>query len=135
VLHGDPHPGNFLFPDGERVVVLDYGCVKEFAPAEVRAFGRLLRTVMDGRRADLADAAVGVGLVHPDSGVDLDELWAMLCWMLAPYLQRGPNARRLSFPPPWLWLQRTLFGLHSVLAKLEAEGEFRDLVRPVVEGA
>jgi len=32
VLHGDPHPGNFLLTPDHEVVLLDWGCVREFRP-------------------------------------------------------------------------------------------------------
>ena len=27
LYHADPHPGNFLFPDGQRLAILDFGDV------------------------------------------------------------------------------------------------------------
>jgi predicted unusual protein kinase regulating ubiquinone biosynthesis (AarF/ABC1/UbiB family) len=30
ILHADPHPGNYLFMDGGRLGLLDFGCAKEF---------------------------------------------------------------------------------------------------------
>ncbi|MEQ1505732.1 MAG: AarF/ABC1/UbiB kinase family protein [Myxococcota bacterium] len=148
VLHADPHPGNFLFPGDDRVVVLDFGCVKRLDPADVAAFRRLVQVVLDRDRGALLDAALAVGLVPRPDKIDADELWAMLSWMLAPYRterfrfdrafwdegQRftrptNPNARWLGFPPAWLWLQRTLFGLHAVLTRLGVEGRFAELAR------
>lgn len=148
LLHADPHPGNFLFPSGDRVVVLDFGCVKAFAPDEVAAFRDLVLVLLEGRRGELARAAAALGLAPRPERLDLDELWALLSWMFAPYLTTSfrferawwesglrftrpghPNARHLGFPPSWLWLQRTVLGLHSVLMKLDAEGDFASIVR------
>jgi predicted unusual protein kinase regulating ubiquinone biosynthesis (AarF/ABC1/UbiB family) len=32
VLHCDPHPGNFLLDAAGRIVILDFGCVRDFRP-------------------------------------------------------------------------------------------------------
>lgn len=152
VLHADPHPGNFLFPADDRIVLLDFGCVKQVPDRDVRAFGALVRAVLDGERALLSDVAGDVGLLgHPDQ-IDYGELWDMLCWMFAPYRAErfrfdraywdeglrfsrpgAHNARHLSFPPTWLWLQRTLFGLHAVLVRLGAEGPFAPIARAALD--
>jgi len=39
---------------------------------------------------------------------------------------------RLTIPPAWIWLARTHIGLHSVLARLQAEGEFRNALRAAI---
>jgi hypothetical protein len=39
------------------------------------------------------------------------------------------NLRLLAIPPQWIWLQRLQWGLHAVLARLEAEGPFSEVFR------
>src|SRR5438094_498337 len=42
LFNADPHPGNYLFPDDGRLVVLDFGCVKELPDWMVAAMKRYL---------------------------------------------------------------------------------------------
>ena len=84
-------------------------------------------------------------------GFDFDLHWEMLRFMWQPYLtaryrfprdlmQQGlrfsqpsnPNLRRMSMPPEEIWLQRLHWGLHAILARLEAEGPFGDLLREIL---
>jgi hypothetical protein len=77
---------------------------------------------------------------------DFDVHYAMVRHLYAPYceprfrftrayLREGarfngpdnPNLRRLAIPPSWIWIQRLLFGLHSVLTRLGAEGDYRSV--------
>ena len=147
LLHADPHPGNFLFPGHGRVVVLDFGCTKQLEPTFVAAFRTLIRVVIHNDRAAFRDAAVHLELVPRPENVDFDDLWAMMRHLFAPYLSprfqftpawwkagmrftqpTNRNMRHLSVPPPWLWMQRTVWGLHAVLLNLEVEGPLRDVL-------
>jgi predicted unusual protein kinase regulating ubiquinone biosynthesis (AarF/ABC1/UbiB family) len=146
VLHADPHPGNFLVADGPRLVVLDFGCVKRFAPDRVDALRALFLGVLDDRRDAALSRAVELGLVPDFTRADPDELWALLRFLLAPYLTprfrferswwvsemrrfKRPTSslRHMTFPPDWLWIQRTFVGLHAVLLGLGVEGSFREI--------
>jgi len=152
VLHGDPHPGNVLFPGEGRVVVLDFGCVRWFEAAEVEGYRRVAQAVLEGREVQFCEAVVEAGLAPRPEAVDFGALWAMYRWSFAPYLSRrfrfdeawwrqgraysGPsnaNLRHLAMPPAWIWLQRIQFGLHAVLVRLGVEGELRDVFRGTLE--
>ena len=43
LLHADPHPGNYLFMEGGRIGLLDFGCSKRFEPEFVEEHKRLFR--------------------------------------------------------------------------------------------
>jgi hypothetical protein len=47
----------------------------------------------------------------------------------------NPNLRRIAILPAWIWLQRLQWGLHAVLVRLSAEGDFRAALLPWLEGA
>lgn len=147
VLHADPHPGNFLFVADDRVVVLDFGCTKQLDPELVAAFANLARVVVRSDRQAFRDATVRLGLVPRPERVDFDDLWLMMRHLFAPYLHDSftftrdwwaqglrftqpthRNLRHLAVPAPWLWIQRTVWGLHAVLLQLEVEGSFRDIL-------
>lgn len=43
LLHADPHPGNYLFLDGGRIGLLDFGCSKKFDRAFMEEHKKLFR--------------------------------------------------------------------------------------------
>jgi predicted unusual protein kinase regulating ubiquinone biosynthesis (AarF/ABC1/UbiB family) len=43
LTHADPHPGNFLITDDGRLGVLDFGCVKEMPESFYNAYFQLIR--------------------------------------------------------------------------------------------
>ncbi len=87
LLHGDPHPGNYLWGtvgEGDKgggedgLILLDYGCVRWFREDFVLAVGDLWRVLREGAE----DAVLG----------DILERWGF-----------GPlSARQLSALRPWI---------------------------------
>ena len=151
-LNADPHPGNYLFPAGDAVVFLDFGCVRRFEPAFVESQRSLARVVLDDRRAAFRDALVATGAVPRPDRFDFDRHWTLLRQQWEPYRAPGfrftpeymkravdftrpgnPNLRRLAIPPPWIWLQRLQWGLHAVLVRLRAEGDFATPMRALLD--
>jgi predicted unusual protein kinase regulating ubiquinone biosynthesis (AarF/ABC1/UbiB family) len=147
VLQADPHPGNVLFESASRAVMLDFGCVRRFDTDTVEGFRGLSLAVVQGRRAALPAAAMAAGLAPRPERLDFDLLWAQLRWLHEPYTDahfafdraywaRGlqysrpsnPNLRHQALPPQWLWLQRMQWGLHAVLVRLGARGDFRQVL-------
>ncbi|MCA9489921.1 MAG: AarF/ABC1/UbiB kinase family protein, partial [Myxococcales bacterium] len=153
VLHGDPHPGNFLVAPGPRLVVLDFGCVKELEAERVERLRGLLRCMVDGHRGEVMAHATAVGLVPEHGRVDPDELWDLLDFLGAPY--RGPfrfdrgwwersmkrwkrpdtSLRHVAMPPDWMWVQRTLVGLHAVLVGMDVEADLGPVAREALSTA
>ena len=151
-LNADPHPGNYLFPGAKEVVFLDFGCVKRFEPDYLAAERRVARAAVEGRRIDFRAALIDTGLVADPDRFDFDHHWQWVCHLYAPYhpprfrftreyVRRGmefgrpsnPNVRRLRIPPPWIWIQRLYWGLHAVLARMEAEGDFASGFREALD--
>lgn len=151
-INADPHPGNYLFPDDQHVVFLDFGCVRHFDAAMIKTERHLARVVIDNRRQDFRDAVLATGMVAKPKSFDYDVHWATLRHQYAPYstatfrftpdyIQEGmefnrpsnPNLRKLAIPPAWIWLQRLQWGLHAVLARLQAEGPFADVYREALD--
>ena len=63
-IHADPHPGNFLFPDGGQIVVLDFGAVKTFEAEQIEQFRALLDVVLGGRRDEVLGVCHEIGLTR-----------------------------------------------------------------------
>jgi len=49
-IHADPNPGNFLVDDDLNVGLVDFGCVKSFAPEFVESYRQLPQTIIRGDR-------------------------------------------------------------------------------------
>lgn len=142
-LHGDPHPGNVLV-EGERLVVLDYGCVQPLdadAQAACRAMwsaaSRGEAALRDHLRAKLGDGRVAVALTDAwvvmlrpawDGPVRVDRATAKALTAAILAAKHPSNLLRRDLPsmePWWVLMHRTQVGLISVLAKLDVEADYR----------
>jgi predicted unusual protein kinase regulating ubiquinone biosynthesis (AarF/ABC1/UbiB family) len=152
-FNGDPHPGNFFFPpdgSGVDVILLDFGCVRYLEPEFVDAWKALARSLLDGRRADFADAVRAVGLVGSKK-FDFDAQWELMRFLYRPFLTPGfrfegdyvkdafhmvkfgnPNARHTALPGPWVTANRLLFGLHALLHILGASADWGGMMRRAI---
>jgi predicted unusual protein kinase regulating ubiquinone biosynthesis (AarF/ABC1/UbiB family) len=89
LIHGDPHPGNYLFhPDG-TVTFLDFGCVKRKGTAEIARMASWFEPTLDGDPDRLYRVAVEAGFVDPTDPPDRIELLAW--WRDAYRYLLGPQ--------------------------------------------
>ena len=144
LFNGDPHPGNYLFPDDGSVVFLDFGSVKMF-----RSITReLLQLQLDAAITEDADALVAhmrtAGFVPAEREIDRVRLMELFRLFNQPVLDDAeftytreyareviragtdPKAgywellRKLNLPPDYLLLNRIQWGVNSILARLGA---------------
>ncbi|MEQ8277849.1 MAG: AarF/ABC1/UbiB kinase family protein [Deltaproteobacteria bacterium] len=149
-LHADPHPGNQRY--GERVTLLDFGCVRAFDPDFVVRFARFSRAVLDEDRAAFRTAAIELGLAPRPERIDFDALFAQYAWQYEPvrtpcfaftdaWWARGQaftkptakNARHVGFPPEWIWLSRVQWGLWAVLKRIGGRADLRATFAQMLE--
>lgn len=157
LFNADPHPGNLLFvPEGERrIVVLDYGCVREFDRPTVRALAEMSRAVRDDDAQAVRRALVKLGARDPGANrAALETTHALLRGFFAPVLEPGRHriaagiavearevARtklaiaRLRLPGKLLFLFRIRFGLYAVLSRLGAQLDWRALEAELADAA
>lgn len=151
-INADPHPGNYLFTHDGPITFLDFGCVRRFDPGFLEAHRTLVKTVIADERDGFQAALDETGMVARSRGFDYDLHWELLRHEYAPYctprfqftndyIRRGmdysspsnPNLRRLAIPPQWIWLERQQWGLHAVLARLQAQGPFARVMQEALE--
>jgi predicted unusual protein kinase regulating ubiquinone biosynthesis (AarF/ABC1/UbiB family) len=156
-VHGlyncDPHPGNYVFaPDG-RVVMLDYGCTREFDRAFCNQLAALSSAVQSDDRDELHRAFVGLGMVQEGRDYDFatarqlvrsfygpmlrDEELAIAPGAAATLSELAKNKRelmKLTLPGELLFLLRIRFGLMSILSRLGAVANWYRLERRFVAG-
>ncbi|MEC4614953.1 MULTISPECIES: ABC1 kinase family protein [Tsukamurella] len=151
LLHGDPHPGNFMIaPDG-RLIVLDFGAVAELPDGIPPAVGQILRLARDEDYPTLFSLLRGEGFIPPELEITPEEIRRYLAPYVDPlrserfhftreWLQRATNAtldvrgdrfqtgRMLSMPPSYVMLFRVLLGIVGISSQMEAEAPYRAIM-------
>src|SRR5439155_260867 len=91
-FHADPHPGNILVQPGGRLVLLDFGLVKELPAGFRDGIVRLVSAIVRGDSAAVANAFRALGFRTRDDGDD------SLAWLGEAFLgwgsQRGMRGTR-----------------------------------------
>jgi predicted unusual protein kinase regulating ubiquinone biosynthesis (AarF/ABC1/UbiB family) len=143
VFNADPHPGNYLFEDG-NVVFLDFGCVKEFAPELLARWKRLMRSTLGSDLEQAQQLWIEIGMVpwperydfryHQHMMQTLYEPWLQVPFRFTPeFVTRlwrvmmvdNPNRFCTNNPKDWVFVNRLQWGLYAVLARLQACADFR----------
>lgn len=158
IFNADPHPGNYLFLDGGRVVFLDFGSVQTYDAEDLDHLTELRDALLDGLRGeDLYEILAYTFRVdlEPD-----DPYWEIaerfILYAFEPVLADQPYKFTRSYteklaqitidskkkmasrfllkgvPVPrmrgWLFFNRILFGLNSILATMRARRDWRRLI-------
>jgi predicted unusual protein kinase regulating ubiquinone biosynthesis (AarF/ABC1/UbiB family) len=152
-FNADPHPGNYLFEEGGRVVFLDYGCVRMFEAELIDRWKDFAHAVIDGDRARFRETFIGLGMVAKERKFDWDYQWEVFQYLYEPFLTtepytythehiaksfdvlmwQNPNKFKITMPPEWLFLNRLQWGLQSVLAQLGATARWGQLWRDAID--
>ena len=149
LLHADPNLANFSFRRDGRVVVYDFGCVKEVPVKLARGYRSLCRAALDGQSAEIPGLLAKMG-VHRADGRPLEEAlatpWLGLVFEFLrpapPYrfgadgtfygrlfdAARGSIAESddLRFPADIVFVHRTVAGHLGNLTRLRAMGPWRE---------
>jgi predicted unusual protein kinase regulating ubiquinone biosynthesis (AarF/ABC1/UbiB family) len=72
LFHADPHPGNVLLTDDDKLALLDLGMVSRISPAMREKLLRLLLAVSEGRGEEAAELSVAMGENGSDRSTDQD---------------------------------------------------------------
>jgi predicted unusual protein kinase regulating ubiquinone biosynthesis (AarF/ABC1/UbiB family) len=154
ILHGDPHPGNYLITEDGRLGVVDYGLFARMPDGLPSAMGRLIRTAMDGDSEAMLAGLAEEGFIARD--VRAEELLDYLSPFVEPAsvplfhfnrewareqfgrvhnaMQPGGVATRLNIPPLYTIIWRAWLGGISVLSQLDAKADFRSVLQEYLPG-
>lgn len=81
VIHGDPHPGNYLITDDLKIVILDFGCVRRFDTTFIDGVILLYQSLLHNRREDAVRAYVLWGFKNLNNEqIDIITDWAKLLY-------------------------------------------------------
>lgn len=139
LFHADPHPGNYGFREDGRLVIYDFGCVREFPPQVVRALAAMILAVRRDDAAAMRDALEAFGGEPPRDREAVQHVRLLLRAFFAPMIHPGARrmepgqnvetrqllkdkraAMRLKLPGRLLFLFRLRFGVCSVISQLGA---------------
>ncbi len=146
----DPHPGNYLFGDGE-VVFLDFGCCKRLEPQRRDLWRRLVRAVLEDDGDALARVTVEAEMVPHPARFDFQDHRQTMRAFYQPALDddrflftierqahvwrtssRNRNRFWIHVPPDWLLARKVQWGVYSILAQLRAGGHWRRATLPLL---
>lgn len=73
VVHGDPHPGNYLINDDNKLILLDYGCVKYLPDYFHEGLYSLYRGLYNNDKKEVLDACLKLKFIHDEK--DYNKFW------------------------------------------------------------
>jgi predicted unusual protein kinase regulating ubiquinone biosynthesis (AarF/ABC1/UbiB family) len=135
VIHGDPHPGNYLLGTNDTIQLLDFGCVKFFSPAVHQNLVQFYSAAYHNDDEGLFQACVNLGLTVDradyekfwssydgwDIGHDINKNYKLadLSWSL--FMTGMLVSRKAKFNTEMLYYLRTLVGIFSYFFILDIE--------------
>jgi predicted unusual protein kinase regulating ubiquinone biosynthesis (AarF/ABC1/UbiB family) len=164
VIHGDPHLGNYtVFEDGEGraagINLLDYGCMRTFAPKFIQGVIDLYHGLLRGDRALIVHAyeTWGFGGLSNEL-IDILNIWAKFIYgpmlddrvrSIADQVSPGMYGRQEAFrvhqglrdkgpvkvPREFVFMDRAAIGLGGVFLHLGAELNYHRLFEDTIAGA
>ena len=163
VIHGDPHLGNYtVFEDASGkaagINLLDYGCMRSFAPKFIQGVVDLYRGLLVGDRALVVHAYDTWGFSGLSNElIDILNIWAKFIYgpmlddrvrTIADEVSPGMYGRREAFrvhqglrdhgpvkvPREFVFMDRAAIGLGGVFLHLGAELNFHRLFEETIAG-
>jgi ubiquinone biosynthesis protein len=142
-FHADPHPGNVLLTDDNRIALVDLGMVARVPRAMRKQLITLLLALSDGNGKGAAEAAIALGrqlddfdaehfcirasdLVERSQGATVGELDA---GSMVMELMRISGDHGLRLPPELSMLGKALLNLDQVARELDPEFDPADAIR------
>ena len=153
-FNGDPHPGNYLFNPGGKVIFLDFGLVKRFDPAETILFEDLIREMVINRDgAAFRKMVEEAGILAVDAPFDTEIVEEYFSYYYRYVMTdglvtfdedyaaggvqhlfdtNGPYSelmKYLNVPPSFVVVQRITLGLMGLFAQLEATANWQRIAK------
>lgn len=155
LLHGDPHPGNYLILQKEKIGLLDFGCVRKFEKTFLQAVIDLYIALRDNNHDLAVDAYKRWGFENISNElIEVLNQWAKLLY--EPLLENRvrpiqdinggkkgwETARKVhkklhdlgGIKPPreFVFMDRAAVGIGSVLMHLRAEQNWHKLFEEII---
>jgi predicted unusual protein kinase regulating ubiquinone biosynthesis (AarF/ABC1/UbiB family) len=147
VFNGDPHPGNYRFHHDGSVTFLDFGLVKRWTPGELQVMQPVLDAALARDAQGVVDAMVTANFLPSDHGLDAQRVFDYVSAPYEPYMHdtftftrpwlaemlskmldiSGGNLeviKQFNMPASYVILDRVVWGMSALLARLGATGPF-----------
>lgn len=160
LMHGDPHPGNFMLMPGNKMGIIDFGAVAPMPGGQPRELGEILRYSVDKEYDKLLPTMERIGFIQSGgqvSTVDIDDIDNMLRqyveplgvpvfhynrkWlqrMAANNMDRAPGqlktARQMNIPPRLIIPMRVIASIVAISCQLDAHVPVRQIADELVPG-
>jgi predicted unusual protein kinase regulating ubiquinone biosynthesis (AarF/ABC1/UbiB family) len=164
VIHGDPHLGNYTIFEDESgkaagINLLDYGCMRTFAPKFIQGVVDLYHGLLNDDRALIVHAYETWGFTGLSNElIDILNIWANFIYgpmledrvrTIAEYVKPGAYGRQEAFkvhqglrekgpvtvPREFVFMDRAAIGLGGVFLHLNAELNYYRLFNEAIAGA
>ncbi len=164
VIHGDPHLGNYtVFEDADGkaagINLLDYGCMRTFAPKFIQGVIDLYHGLLNNDRALIVHAYETWGFAGLSNElIDILNIWANFIYgpmledrvrTIAEHTRPGAYGRQEAFkvheglrdkgpvtvPREFVFMDRAAIGLGGVFLHLNAELNYHRLFNEAIAGA
>jgi predicted unusual protein kinase regulating ubiquinone biosynthesis (AarF/ABC1/UbiB family) len=156
-MQTDPNFANYLYqPETDRIVLLDFGSVREFPPEFAANYARISRAIIAGDHRAVGEAATAIGYLSPDDPEDRARGVVDLIFLICePLRHHGPydfassklavRARDRGFdlafrqgylrppPPATIFLHRKLVGSFLLCARIHARVDVQGLISPFLQ--
>ena len=150
-VHADPHPGNFLFQENGDLGILDFGCVKQFEREFYTNYFQLMKPAIEQDKEEFTNLLFDLDfLLNADSQEEVDHFTVIYADVLKllgkPFMSDEfdfaddayfkeiygfselysndkllKKAKAARGPRDAIYLNRTYFGLYSLLNQLGAK--------------
>ena len=150
-------PGGSPLDDHARILLLDFGAAREYAPEFTARYARLCRSVIAGDRPGVQQAATEIGYLRPDDSEHHVRAVVDLIWLICEPLrhegvfqfERTTLASRtrdagidLAFrkgflrapPPETVFLHRKLVGTFLLCGRIRAHVDVRACIEQLLDG-
>jgi predicted unusual protein kinase regulating ubiquinone biosynthesis (AarF/ABC1/UbiB family) len=146
-VHADPHPGNFLITEDEKLGVIDFGCIKEMPEDFYEPFFSLTSTSLFEDKAGTIEAFRQLKMILPNDTEAQIEFYykaykEMISLFAKPYvtntfdfseegffselyqygekITKMPEFKQARGVKHFIYINRTNFGLYNILHELKA---------------
>lgn len=157
LLHGDPHPGNYLILKDEKIGLLDFGCVRRFEKKFLQAVIDLYIALRDNNHDLAVDAYKRWGFTNINKElISVLNQWANLLYeplledKIRP-IQDGSGGKKgwdiarkvhkqlhnlggIKPPREFVFMDRAAVGIGSVLMRLNAKQNWHKIFEEIIEG-
>ena len=150
-VHADPHPGNFLISDDKKLLVIDFGCIKEIPNDFYQPYFELAKNENLNNPEIFREKLYQLEILRSDDSTQEQEFFTKLFYELLELFTRPFNADNFDFSDEnffqeiadlgqryaklsymkgmntnrgskhFIYLNRTFFGLYNMIHDLKAK--------------